>query len=104
MDEMADRSGTPPPPGRAARQQRNMERAMNALKWDIDAWGKQYVGENVSVGATAVTAAPGEVAKRDGAKRMAQVLLAMPPREMPGSGSPTEWVRSLVADPAYQLK
>jgi uncharacterized protein (DUF1800 family) len=104
MDEMADRSGTPPPPGRAARQQRNMERAMNALKWDIDAWGKQYVGENVSVGATAVTAAPGDVAKRDGAKRMAQVLLAMPPREMPGSGSPTEWVRSLVADPAYQLK
>lgn len=88
LDEMADRSGTPPPPGRAARQQRNVERAMNAMKWDLDGWASRF---NDGKGL-------------EGAAGLATVVLAMPPREMPRGNAPADWVRALVADPAYQLK
>jgi uncharacterized protein (DUF1800 family) len=86
LDEMAERSGTPPPPGRAQRQQRNMERAMAALKWNIDQWSAPYA------------------ATPKGADKMAGVLLALPPRTMPVGSNAADWARALVADPAYQLK
>jgi uncharacterized protein (DUF1800 family) len=88
LDEMAERSGTPEPPGRAQRQQRNMERAMAALNWHLDRWSSAYTdGRGI-----------------DGVDGMSKVVLAMAPRERPTGTNPTDWARALVADPAYQLK
>ncbi len=92
LDEMADRSGTPPPPGRAQRQQRNAERAMAALKWNLENWAKPYANGR----------APEAV--KTGAEEMARLVLAVSPRELPGGSNPADWARTLVADPAYQLK
>lgn len=86
LDEMAERSGTPPPPGRAQRQQRNMERAVAALKWNIDTWSKPFAELT------------------NGRQQMASLVLAIPPRQMPSGANPSDWARAFVADPAYQLK
>ena len=85
LDEMAERSGTPSPAGRAQRQQRNMERAVAALKWNIDTWSKPFAETST------------------GRQQMANLVLAMPPRQMPVGSNPADWARALVADPAYQL-
>jgi uncharacterized protein (DUF1800 family) len=88
LDEMAERSGTPPPPGRDARQQRAVERAMNAMKWDLNGWAARFAdGKGL-----------------EGTAGMATVVLAVPPRELPRAAQPADWVRAMVADPAYQLK
>jgi uncharacterized protein (DUF1800 family) len=98
LDEMAERSGTPAPPGRAQRQQRALERSMAALKWDLDGWAKSY----------AQPAPTGLQLNADGPTRMAKVVLPLAPRSMPNAGeqgsAPADWARQLVADPAYQLK
>jgi uncharacterized protein (DUF1800 family) len=88
MDEMADRSGTPPPPGRAQRQQRQMERQMAALNWNLERWSERFAdGQGL-----------------EGPQDMARVVLALAPREVPSGVAPADWARQLVADPAYQLK
>jgi uncharacterized protein (DUF1800 family) len=91
LDEMAERSGTPAPPGRAQRQQRNMERAMAALKWNIDQWAEPF-------------AKPINANSPSGAAGMAKIVLAVPPRTMPTSTNPADWARALVTDPSYHLK
>lgn len=91
LDEMAERSGTPAPPGRAQRQQRNMERAMAALKWNIDAWSEPFTQ-------------PSKNNAPLGAQGMAKLVLATAPRAMPTSANPADWARAFVADPSYQLK
>ena len=88
LDEMADRSGTPSPEGRAQRQQRNVERAMGALNWNLEQWSSAFE----PAGGTG-----GELG-------MAKVVLAVAPRAMPTSSKPVDWARALVADPAYHLK
>ena len=60
-----------------------------ALRWNLNGWAKDFTDEQGV----------------DGAARMAQVLLAIAPRQMPAAGSPArEWARKFVTDPAYQLK
>jgi uncharacterized protein (DUF1800 family) len=88
LDEMAERSGTPPPTGRLQRQQRMAERAMAALNWNLDNWSASFE--------------PGT--DRAGASTMAKVVLAVPPASLPTGGKPADWARSYVADPAYHLK
>ena len=91
MDEMAERSDTPPPPGRAQRQQRNAERAMAALKWNLDTWARPFA-ENA----------------KSGQAEMARLVLALspstPPSTLPTGHNPADWARVMVNDPAYQLK
>ncbi len=88
LDEMAERSGTPPPPGRAQRQQRLAERAMAALNWNLDGWSTNFEQTN----------------PRDGALTMAKLVLPVAPSSMPTSNKPADWARAFVNDPAYQLK
>jgi hypothetical protein len=96
MDEMADRSGTPPPPGREARQQRQMERQMGGIRWNLDKWAAGFSGDGKSA---------------DGLQNMTRVVLAMAPQNpltpttLAGNlVSPSDLARQLVRDPAYQLK
>jgi uncharacterized protein (DUF1800 family) len=100
MDDMAARMGGgmnesgQGPPGKEGRMARQMERSMGGIKWNLDAWSSRYVEQR------------GVTAKQD----MTQVLLAMAPQGAPQAASqsasekPADWVRQLVADPAYQLK
>ncbi len=88
LDEMADRSGTPPPPGRAQRQQRNAERAMAALNWNLERWSSALQQGRGTAGAAS----------------MAKLVLAVVPRNLPTSGKPSDWARALVTDPGYHLK
>ncbi len=88
LDEMADRSGTPPPPGRAQRQQRNAERAMAALNWNLERWSSALQQGRGTAGAAS----------------MAKLVLAVAPRNLPTSGKPSDLARALVADPGYHLK
>ena len=94
LDEMAERSGTPMPPGRAGRQQRQMDRQLAPLKWDLNAWAAANTTSAVTPSANA-----GEMAK---------LILAAPPRASQTttsqSGNPADWVRALVYDPTFQLK
>jgi uncharacterized protein (DUF1800 family) len=88
LDEMADRSGTPPPPGRAQRQQRLAERAMAALNWNLDTWSSTFNQPSV----------------RDNIANMSKVVLAVTPSRLPVGGNPSDWARTFVADPAFHLK
>jgi uncharacterized protein (DUF1800 family) len=88
LDEQAERSGTPPPPGRAQRQARMAERAMAALSWNLDGWSTNFEQTN----------------SRDGAMTMAKLVLPVAPSAMPSSSKPADWARAFVNDPAYQLK
>jgi len=90
MDEMAERSGTPPPPGREQRQQRNVERAMAALNWNLERWSSTFD--------------PGTGAGKGGQVAMSKVVLAVAPREIPQGAKAADWARALVADPGYHLK
>lgn len=78
------------PPGKAGRMARQMERSMGGIKWNLDAWSSRYVEQR------------GVTAKQD----MTQVLLAIAPQTTAQTTpeKPADWVRQLVADPAYQLK
>ncbi len=100
MDDMATRMGGGTnesgqgPPGKEGRMARQTERSMGGIKWNLDAWSHHFVEQR------------GATAKQD----MTQVLLAMAPQATSQSVSqsasykPADWVRQLVADPAYQLK
>ncbi len=92
MDEMADRSGTPSPPGRTQRQQRNAERLMTPLELNLSRWARPYAD---GVGRSDLW---------HGVGAMAKLVLAMAPNEMPTGDDAANWARGLVGDPAYQLK
>ncbi len=79
--------------GRLARQQRNMERQMGNLRWNIDKWAEANAGKMDQ---------PVPVAQFAG---MTRTVLAMPPQiAQAETAMPADWLRQLVADPAYQLK
>lgn len=89
MDEAAALSGGTPLPGREARMQRQMERQMGGIRWNLDKWAESAAGTKGSAGA----------------ERMTRLLLAIAPQsELPAQAKPADWARQLVLDPAYQLK
>ncbi len=92
IDDMAMRyggNGDPAPAGREARMQRQLQKQMGTLHWNLDKWASNY------------QAAQGETALQD----MTRVVLAIAPQTAVGvSANPADWARQLVADPAYQLK
>lgn len=89
IDEMAMRNGEPPPVGREARMQRQLQRQMGTLNWNLDKWATQY------------QQAHGANTRED----LTRVVLAIAPQSaITVSENPADWVRQLVADPAYQLK
>ena len=90
MDEMALRNGENAPPGRDARLQRQMERQMGGIRWNLDKWAGKFSANG-----------QGTNAKHD----MTRVVLAGAPQNPPVEGEkPADWVRQLVYDPVYQLK
>ena len=90
MDEMALRNGENAPPGRDARLQRQMERQMGGIRWNLDKWAGKFSANG-----------QGTNANHD----MTRVVLAMAPQNPPVEGEkPADWVRQLVYDPVYQLK
>ncbi|MEO8104360.1 MAG: DUF1800 domain-containing protein [Betaproteobacteria bacterium] len=90
MDEMAMRNGEPPPPGREARQQRQMERQMGGIRWNLDKWAGKFAGDGRNA---------------DALNNMTRVVLAVAPQNPPvASDKPADWARQLVYDPVYQLK
>ena len=89
IDEMAMRNGDPPPAGREARMQRQLQKQMGTLHWNLDKWASHYQQEH---GANAL-------------QDMTRVVLAIAPQNpVTASSNPADWARQLVADPAYQLK
>ncbi len=81
------------PAARLARQQRNMERQMGNLRWNLDKWAEANGGKMEQPAPVAQFAA------------MTRTVLAMAPQNAQAeTAMPTEWARLLVADPAYQLK
>ncbi len=90
MDEMAIRNGEASPPGREARLQRQMERQMGGIRWNLDKWAGQFAHE---------------ARRPDAVQRMTQVVLAVAPQNpLADSDKPADWARQLVYDPVYQLK
>lgn len=90
MDDSAMLTGNQPPPGREQRMQRQMERQMGGIRWNLDKWAAQFAkGGN----------------KPDAVANMTRVVLAMAPQGAAAvTDNPADWARQLVADPAYQLK
>ena len=106
MDDMAARMGEQGqmqgPPGKEGRMARQMERSMDGIKWNLNAWTQRFVDQR------------GPNAMQD----MTRLVLAMPPQTAspapmltlassavdPAKNKPADWARQLVADPAYQLK
>ena len=94
MDQMSANVGADlMPPGREARMQRQMERQMGGIRWNLDKWAAGFAQT------------PGAAGLQD----MTRVVLAIAPATMPGSAdasstNPADWARQLVVDPAYQLK
>ena len=90
MDEMAIRNGEAPPPGRDARLQRQMERQMGGIRWNLDKWADKFAADGSS--STAL-------------QEMTRVVLAVTPQNPPiATEKPADWARQLVHDPVYQLK
>jgi uncharacterized protein (DUF1800 family) len=90
QDEAAALTGGTPLPGREARMQRQMERQMGGIRWNLDQWAEPLASNE-----------KGEA----GSTRLARVVLAVAPQsELPAQAKPADWVRQLVLDPAYQLK
>ena len=90
MDEMALRNGDQPPPGREARLQRQMERQMGGIRWNLDKWAGKFAGDGRNPA---------------GLQDMTRVVLAVAPQNPPtASDKPADWARQLVYDPVYQLK
>ncbi len=93
MDEMAIRNGEPSPPGREARLQRQMERQMGGIRWNLDKWAGKFAGNGSNPAAL------------QGMQDMTRVVLAVSPQSPPAAGEkPADWARQLVHDPVYQLK
>ncbi|MEP7156429.1 MAG: DUF1800 domain-containing protein [Betaproteobacteria bacterium] len=90
MDEMADRNGDMSPPGREARQRRQMERQMGGIRWNLDKWADGFTEGKQ---------------KATPLQSMTRVVLAVAPQNSPvQSDKPSDWARQLVQDPVYQLK
>ncbi len=90
MDDSAMLTGNPPPPGREQRMQRQMERQMGGIRWNLDKWAAQFTKDG---------------GKPEAVASMTRVVLAMAPQGAAAvSDSPADWAHQLVADPAYQLK
>ncbi len=90
MDDAAMMSGNQPPPGREARQQRQMERQMGGIRWNLDKWAEGYASR---------------AGKTEAMQGMTRVVLAVAPQNPPiASEKPSDWARQLVYDPVYQLK
>jgi uncharacterized protein (DUF1800 family) len=93
MDDMAARNGENPPPGREARQQRQMERQMGGIRWNLDKWAAKFTGNGERDAST------------KGMGDMARLVLAVAPQNPPvASEKPADWARQLVYDPVFQLK
>jgi uncharacterized protein (DUF1800 family) len=93
MDDAAAITGGTPIPGREARMQRQMERQMGGIRWNLDKWA-DGVAKSASNDKSPV-----------GAERMSRLLLAIAPQsELSANAKPADWARQLVLDPAYQLK
>ena len=89
-DEMAAHNGEMPPPGREARQRRQMERQMGGIRWNLDKWAEGFVSGGRNPAAL---------------QDMTRVVLAVAPKNPPTiSEKPANWARQLVYDPVYQLK
>ena len=93
VDDMAARNGDAPPAGRDARLQRQMERQMGGIRWNLDKWAKAYVDPERGLTVAA------------GVPEMTRVVLPMAPlRTVASFDNPADIARQLVVDPAYQLK
>ena len=93
VDAMAAANGDVAPPGRDARMQRQMERQMGGIRWNLDKWANGFVG--TERGRSLATDLP----------EMTRVVLPMAPlRTVASIENPADVVRQLVLDPAYQLK
>ena len=93
VDDMAAANGDAPPPGREARMQRQMERQMGGIHWNLDKWAKGFVDSEHGLSVAS------------GVPEMTRVVLPMAPlRALARNDNPAELVRQLVVDPAYQLK
>ena len=93
VDDMAAANGDAPPPGREARMQRQMERQMGGIHWNLDKWAKGFVDTERGLSAAS------------GVPELTRVVLPMAPlRAVARKENPADLVRQLVVDPAYQLK
>ena len=93
VDDMAAANGDAPPPGREARMQRQMERQMGGIYWNLDKWAKGFVDTERGLSAAS------------GVPELTRVVLPMAPlRAVARKENPADLVRQLVVDPAYQLK
>ncbi|MCY7386743.1 MAG: DUF1800 domain-containing protein [Burkholderiales bacterium] len=93
VDAMAAQNGDVAPPGRDGRMQRQMERQMGGIRWNLDNWAKGFV--DVERGRSVASGVP----------EMTRVVLPMAPlRIVASTDNPADLVRQLVTDPAYQLK
>ncbi|MBL8515091.1 MAG: DUF1800 domain-containing protein [Betaproteobacteria bacterium] len=92
MDEAAAITGGTPIPGREGRMQRQMERQMGGIRWNLDKWAAGVAGAKDAAGA----------------QKLSRLLLAVAPQselpELSNGAKPADWARQLVLDPAYQLK
>jgi uncharacterized protein (DUF1800 family) len=115
IDEMAARNGDQPSPGRDARMRRQMDRQMGGISWNLDAWSKRYVEQRGGSGMDDLTrtvvaiapsipapSRPAPAATTAPSPQNASMQASM--HGANGEGAVAEWVRQLVADPAYQLK
>ena len=93
VDAMAAANGDPSPPGRDGRMQRQMERQMGGIRWNLDKWARGFVDAGQGRSAAA------------GMPEMTRVVLPMAPLQTVAMAeNPADVVRQLVIDPAYQLK
>jgi hypothetical protein len=84
VDAMAAQNGDVAPPGREGRMQRQMERQMGGIRWNLDKWAKSFPG---------------------GVSEMTRVILPTAPMTAATSAiNPADIVRQLVTDPTFQLK
>jgi uncharacterized protein (DUF1800 family) len=99
IDEMAERNGDPMSAGKAGRMQRQMERGMQqqmgGIQWNLDAWSKRYVEQRGNAGLEDLTRTVVAIAPQAGGVKASVAE---------GNVAVADWVRQLVADPAYQLK
>jgi hypothetical protein len=72
-----------------------MERQMGGIQWNLDAWSKRYVEQRGSAGLEDLTRMVVAIAPQTGSTKVSGA---------DGSVAVADWVRQLVADPAYQLK
>jgi hypothetical protein len=97
IDQLAMQGGEAPPPGAQGRMQRQLERQMGGIRWDLDKWSARFVTSGGS----------------DPRLDMARVVLAIAPQSplafasdttVSATSTPADWARQLVRDPVYQLK